>query len=401
MDNGDINLKELHKRNIKTVYYILVILIASFFLTALVFLFLKEKNEDTIRFYDFIPKHYIEIIFLFATGYFLYSFKYDISSMRISFNSFIIYCANNILKGSETYKYISFIFLFAFIYITSQYIIEILFGGRFVFSKFIEYLTKIILWGILIFVYNLILVFFNFNIRNIDIKFINILVVFTIIVSHSFIKSLLTFIESLFSGIRARSLTQFCLYLLIEAFLILFAVIVGSIYQKIGILSTAILVIFFSLVIIFSRFLIHYNYNLEVLFTLAFFLKDTPVRFSFFRTIKPFDVVDKSIKELIFVVFDDYDGRNKLGLKLIKIKKDFLSTIIGIGDSKERLKELETIIENSKKVTFCKFKRENFEKIDIFFVFRVLNRKIKKINSNTSLKSPLELSEDFFNLDFF
>ena len=401
MSYDNINSKKLnYKKIIKYIYNILAIIISSLGLAILVFLILKEIKADSIRFYHFVPKHYIEIIFLFATGYFLYSFKYDISNIRISFNSFIIYCANNILKDSITFYNISFIFIFAFIYITSQYIIETIISRKFIFDKFIEYLTKIILWGILIFVYNLILFLFNFNIRNIDIKFINILVVFIIIISHSFIKSLLTLIESFFSGIRAKSITQFVIYLLIEAFLILFAIIIGSIYQSIGILSTAILVIFFSLVIIFSRFLIYHNYNLEILFTLAFFLKNTPVRFSFYRTIKPFDVIDESIKELVFVVFDDYEGRDKLNLKFIKIKKNFLSTIIGIEDSVNNPKELDYIIENSKKVVFCRFKRENFEKIDIFFVFRFLNRKIKKMDKTTSLKSPLELKEDYFNLDF-
>ena len=400
MDYDNINSKGLHKKNIKKIYNISIIVIYSLFLIALGLLFLKEINNDLIRFHYFIPKYHIEIIFLLATGYFLYSFRYDVSSIRISFNAFIIYCANNILKDSRTFQSISFVFLFAFVYITSQYIIELILNRKFIFDKFIGYFTNIILWGVLIFVYNLILILFNFNIRNIDIKFINILVVFIIIVSHSLIKSLFTLIEFLPNGKRAKSITQFTIYLFIEAFLILFAIIIGSIYHKIGILSTAILVIFFSLVIIFSNFLIRYNHNLEILFTLAFFLRNTPVRFSFYRTIRPFDIIDRQIKEFIFIVFDDYEGRDKLGLKFIKIKKDFLSTIIDVEDTTKSLNELKSIIENSKRVVFCRFKRDNFEKVDIFFVFRLLNRKIKKMDINSSFRSPLELTEDFFNLDF-
>jgi hypothetical protein len=399
MKYDSINSKELnYKKIIKRIYNISIIVIATSFLAILGVLIFKE---EPIRLYGLINKYYIEIIFLFATGYFLYSFGYDVSNIRISFNSFIIYCASNILKDSGTFQNIAFVFLFALIYITSQYIVEIILNRKFIFDKFIEYLMKIILWGTLIYLYNLILVLFNFNIKDVDIKFINILVVIIIIISHSLIKSLFTFIESIPNEKRAKSITQFIIYLSIESFLILYAIIIGSIYQTIGILSTATLVIFFALVIIFSKFLIHYNYNLEILFALAFFLRKAPVRFSFYRTIKPFDVVNKSIKELIFVVFDDYEGRDELDLKFIKIKRDFLSTIINIEDTTDRFAELEPIIENSRRVVFCRFKRENFEKIDIFFVFRVLNRKIKKMDSNSSLKSPLELKEDFFNVDFF
>ncbi len=398
MNYDDINSKYLNYRKvINRVYNILVIVISSLFIVCLGFLLFR----DSFRLQYLIPKYYVEIIFLFATGYFLYSFRYDVSSTRISFNSFIIYCANNILKESGTFQNISLIFLFAFLYITSQYIVELILARKFVFDKLIDYLMKVILWGVLIFVYNLIFVLFHFNIKNLDINVINILIIFIVIISHSLIKSLFTFIESFSNNKQAKSITQYVIYLLIEAFLILFAIIIGSIYQKIGILSTAILVIFFALVVIFAKFLIHYNYNLEILFTLSYFLRTTPVRFSFYRTIKPFDVLSKTTKELIFVVFDDYDGRDKLNLKFIKIKKDFLSTIIGIEDVKERFEELKPIIENSKRVVFCRFKRDNFEKIDIFFVFRVLNRKIKKIDERTSIKSPLELKEDFFNLDFF
>ena len=85
------------------------------FVIAVESLFLYFIFKDPFRFYFLFSKHILKFIFLLLTGFFLYCLNYEIIGMRVSFNAFIIYISNNLLKDFSM-KGLEIVYFFIFTY---------------------------------------------------------------------------------------------------------------------------------------------------------------------------------------------------------------------------------------------------------------------------------------------
>lgn len=310
------NLREL-------IYAFCVLLFGIVFCINLVFYFSRAENSDIILF-SLIRKNYKVFLFLFLTGHFLSSFKHSIYGMSITFNAFLVYISNNILK-SDVYQGQVLVYFFIFGYFLSLLIVHIIFNGLSL-KIFEQLFVRILLWSVLVFAFNTFLANFSINIINLTVRDVLMIPVFVLI--HIGIKSVFVISERLLQK-KYYSFVQHTLpYIIMDSIFIYFAIIVGSvylnfiqfsaigggIYKQIGLLNTAFFISFLAIAISLTIYIIQREsrntlfYNIhsffppEVLYNKKIFPYLPVVRKHNLKTI-----LHSSVTSLTFVVFSAHD----------------------------------------------------------------------------------------------
>jgi len=140
--------------------YTLIISIVGIIFLVGIFIFL---GKNSYRLIHLIGKYKFELLFLMITGYFLYSFKYDFFNLQLSFNSFIIYISNNILK-EHPFKGIELVLFFLVLYLVSINIVYII-TRKFDTVKLERFFLRIIMWTLLILGFNYLIYLFKINLK--------------------------------------------------------------------------------------------------------------------------------------------------------------------------------------------------------------------------------------------
>ncbi|OHD15270.1 MAG: hypothetical protein A2Y34_06030 [Spirochaetes bacterium GWC1_27_15] len=386
-----MNIKDFFKKHNITLYTILILIIGiTFFSFIIIYLI-----NNYFRLANLIVKYKFELIFLLITGYFLYSFKYDFFSMRISFNSFIIYISNNILKEHH-YKGIELIFFFIIVYFLSQFFIGLLTKGLNT-EKIEKFFMRIVMWTILILVFNFLISLLKINITNLSVK--DILLIILLFIPHSIVKILFSYFEALLKGKYIDFLNKYLTYLIIDCIIIFFSILVGNVYSKIGILNTAFFIAFLAIVISLIRYISNYTFGLVSYFSINSFInpnflyKDYKIPQIFLgKKIEINNLIDKSIKYFAFVTISSKND-NFTREFLENLPKDYkfylinntLTTIIPLENlSIENITNLKNLTTDCF-YGYCIIERKYFENIDIIYIFRSILNISKKIKSESDI----------------
>lgn len=379
-------------------------------LKSVVFIFISFVNifficsifQDSFRIGILFQKYVLEIIFLLITGVFLYSFNYRIMGIPISFNAFIIYVSNNILK-SFNIKGIEIVYLFVIIYFFTLFIynfISFFLNHKIQFSSVLiiveNMLASILMWSILITVYNTLSVFFKININYL--KVIDVILLLIIILVHQIIKTFFTYLSFLIEGKYYSFSYHTAPYLIIDSIFIYFSLILGSVYHSIGILNTALFIIFLAISFSFTKFVskhqdilfysIHTFLNPNDTKQKLFFVSESPRGFN-----EEVDI-DKEIKCLFFVVIDlhevipqqyEFDSRFlKNTDRFFLLRNRFFCTAVAhqekIGNYKIRIGKF---VKKRVRLAYCVIDKKYFSCINVNYIFKILISRLK-LNKNSS-----------------
>lgn len=388
----------------KNLYTSIVLLTGILFIIILLFYF----SFNYFRLWQLLLKFKIEFFFLLISGYFLYSFRYAISNIELSFNAFIIYISNIILYinpnsdeiGLINYnlKALVLILFFIFIYFLIQIPIYIFFK-KFTIYNFELILVRILLWTVIIFIINYIIYFFKINIINLQFK--DILLIPLILTSHIIIKILFLFLEKSLRKKYFNFILQGLSSLLIDIIFILFSILIGSIYRNINILNTALFISFLAIVVSLMKYFISKNSMNIIFYYLNSFVNFRDLYDLTYSPILPLDikieinkVINSKIKYFIFIVFKIIDNNNinfnniylnNEDLKKYKFyfyKKDYICFILPLISS-EDIKKIYNIKKklsiNSKIMgCYCAISRKNWNYIDINYFFKLLYEILEK-----------------------
>ncbi len=383
----------------KNLYTSIVLITGILFIITLLVYF----STNYFRLWQLLIKFKLEFIFLLISGYFLYSFRYDILKTELSFNSFIIYISNIILyinPNSDNTALINYnlkalvlILFFIFIYFSIQIPIYIFFKKLTVY-KLELILIRILLWTLIIIIINYIIYFFKINIINI--KFKDIILIPLIIACHIVIKLLFAFIEKSIQKKYFHFLSQTLSVILIDIIFILFSILLGSIYRKIDMLNTALFISFLAIVVSLMKYFINKNSMNIVFYYLNSFLSFKDLYNLEYSPILPIDIkidLDKiiniKIKYFTFIVFKIMDNKildlNNKDLDKYKCyiyKTNYICLILPIMTSND-IKEIYNIknklsMKNKICGCYCAVSRKNWNYIDINLFFKTLSELLDK-----------------------
>lgn len=226
------------------------------FVIAVESLFLYFIFKDPFRFYFLFSKHILKFIFLLLTGFFLYCLNYEIIGMRVSFNAFIIYISNNLLKDFSM-KGLEIVYFFIFTYFILTFLYQCFYlknrnrlSRKSIFNIIYSSLTSILMWLFMITTYNFVIEKFNISFSHLHV--IDTLFFFVIILIHHIQKTLFVFLNLKLEHKYYNFYYHSVPYLLSDSIFIYFSMILGSVYQAIGILNMSFFIIFlaFSFLII-------------------------------------------------------------------------------------------------------------------------------------------------------
>nr|HPO50911.1 hypothetical protein [Spirochaetota bacterium] len=364
-------------------------------------LFFLFKNN--YRLFHLIDKYKFELIFLIITGYFLYSFKYDFFNLQLSFNSFIIYIANNILKESP-FKGIELVFFFLTVYFVSINLISII-TNRFDIFKLERFFLRIIMWTLLLLLFNYMIYIFKINLK--DLKVFDIIVIPILIAAHSLVKFIFTFIETFIKKKYADYFTKYLVYIIIDSIFIFFSIIVGSVYTKIGILNTSFFIAFLAVIIMLVRYISSYNYEHILYYSINSFINVKNISPNSYLSYLPLKkridfnhYVKPEIEYLLFIMVKLKDG-NKIHKDLKeRLPKEYnyylidLSTIVTVVPSKDRdLKDIEELRGRiGDCVTVYSFiDRVHWRNIEISYIFKSFINILKNMKDVPDI---VEIDED-------
>ncbi|HOJ64090.1 MAG TPA: hypothetical protein PLE45_06685 [Spirochaetota bacterium] len=396
------------KRNL---YTTIVFIVGALLTLGLIIYF----SFNCFRLWQLLLKFKIEFLFLLISGYFLYSFRYDIMKTELSFNAFIIYMSNIILyinPNSEDYGLVNYnsralvlIIFFVFIYFLIQIPIY-LFFKKLTIYKIELILVRIILWTIIIIVINYIIYILKINIINLELKDL-ILIPFILLV-HIIIKLIFSFLERSLQKKYFHFVSQILSFTLIDTIFILFAILLGSIYRKIDLLNTAFFISFLAIVVSLMKYIINRNSLNIVFYYLNSFIDFKNLYNLEYSPILPLDIkididkiLDKKIRYLAFVVFRIEDAKIedillKLSDKFKKyrfyIYKNYICFIQPVVDfeSIKEIHNIKKILDNKIKACYCPVSKSNWNYIDINYLFKILSeildKKIRNVNRNIIFK---------------
>lgn len=388
-----INNKRLPER----LLFISLLFVGTFVIYALI--------SNYFRLHILINKYATEFIFLLITGIFLCSFHYDITGVRITYNSFIIYFGNNILK-IHNFKGIELIYLFIVIYFTTQMLSLIITSGRrntykVIIHYFYNMLKNTIMWIILISVYNGILNLFDVNITTL--RLIDILFSSVAIIVHHVIKTLLMIISNKVSNKYYSFLYHTTPYIIIDSVFIYFSIILGSIYHTIGILNSAFFIIFIAIIISFARFIIKMETEYNLIFSIYSFLQlgDTQdkVWFNNYPIVSSengLNHINPDIQKMFFILIeigeniDDIKKQNAelfIERRFFLIKNKYLYTVIpDFLFSQDKIKKMIAPgIRGKLRLSYCCINKSNFPKINVNYILRILLYKFKIMKNVTEI----------------
>lgn len=361
-------------------------------------LFLYFIFRDPFRFYFLFSKHILKFIFLLLTGFFLYCLNYQIIGMRVSFNAFIIYISNNLLKDFNM-KGLEIVYFFIFVYFTLTFLYQCFYlrykhnlTRRNIFNIVYSTLMSVIMWLFLITTYNFIIEKFNINFSQLDV--IDTLFFFIIILAHHIQKTLFVFLnlklEHKYYNFQYHSIP----YLLSDSIFIYFSMILGSVYKSIGILNMSFFIIFLAF-----AFLIIKIISENISSNTRFYSICSFIDFDFFRNGRTFFSVPSILEKkynflneelpdsVLLIAVTSVSDKNINILpndKLPENKRFFLyhrKFFCAVLKSKDEVDNLissfEDFFQNKVRFSVCVIDSDKLRQLPIDYIFSILIHKLK------------------------
>ncbi|MCG8571712.1 MAG: hypothetical protein MJB14_16375 [Spirochaetes bacterium] len=381
------NFIKWFSKRIPFFYCMVVIVIGILVIIEIITQLIGIRFRLTILF----QKYFIEFLFLLFTGHFLYSLRYEVLGIPITFNTFIIYISNFLLKG-DYFKGIELVYLFIVVYFLSQLLVSLI-GKKYSLEIIESIMMRIIMWYVLIYIFNYLTAYFKIDIVNLTIR--DILIVLLLILIHLTIKAILVTTERLFQRKYYNFFQHTLPYIVIDFLFIYFSLILGSVYQKIGLLNSAFFISFLAVGVYLTSYITKKEYDNNLFYALHSFFQPIPI---YQKAIFPFlpvnrnlsldRVLNKSIYSLTFICFYQGDFIKTIPVTTKSIKsrffianKQFICSIIP-GRSPEAIDDLKSQLEKVYKTDFycayCSIDRQHWHLINLNYIFRVLFYRLKK-----------------------
>lgn len=365
-------------------------------------LFLCFIFKDPLRFYFLFSKHILKFIFLLMTGFFLYCLNYQIVGMRVSFNAFIIYISNNLLKDFNM-KGLEIVYFFVFVYFILTLLYQCFYlrhnlTKRNIFNIVCSTLTSIIMWLFLITTYNFLIESFNIHFSQLHV--IDTLFFFIIILVHHIQKTLFVFLNLKFEHKYYNFYYHSVPYLLSDSIFIYFSMILGSVYQSIGILNMSFFIIFLAFVFLIIKIM-----NENIASSARFYSICSFIDFDFFQNKKnyfnvpqigrKYDFLNEELPDYVVIIavtpdsadkniaFDDEIPINK---RFFLYRKKFFCSILKSKDEiKSIIPAFESFFHGNARFSFCTISTDKLRQLPIDYIFSILIHKLKlkrRMNEN-------------------
>lgn len=388
----DIRKAAAREGSLLSTYSIIVVIVGTLFTLYMLFYLFRDPFKLLILF----QKHIREFFFLILTGHFLYSLKYEIMGTPITFNALVIYISNSILKGYH-FKGIELVYLFILFYFASQLAVYFI-NKEFSLLTLETILMRVLMWSILIYLFNRLTLLMTIDMTNIvdNLLFIPLIALLHFLVKMFFMTGE-RFLQRKYYNFFQHTLP----YLVIDSILLYFAIIVGSVFNKIGLVSTALFISFLAIVLSLTNYIskrefadyqfysIHSFFKAHALYLKGELFPFIPVYKK--RTLK--ELLPVSIETLIFItIYSKETDFEKLELNrqnellwgestFFQPNKNSLTTVL-INKDKAQLEELKMMLErvSGSPVTLaCSFiERKNWDSINTNNIFRILLFELKK-----------------------
>lgn len=373
------------------IFYILLLL----FIVAIEGLFLRFIFKDPFRFYLLFSKHILKFIFLMLTGFFLYCLNYQIIGMRVSFNAFIIYISNNLLKDFNM-KGLEIVYFFVFVYFTLTFLYQCFclrhnLTKRNIFNIIYSTLTSILMWLFLITTYNFMIE--KFNIRFSQLHVVDTLFFFVIILVHHIQKTLFVFLNLKLEHKYYNFYYHSVPYLLSDSIFIYFSMILGSVYQSIGILNMSFFIIFLAFAFLIIKIIsenIASNarfYSICSFIDSDFFQNDKNYFNAPKMLGKKYDFLNEELPDSVLVIAItpdsadkeiEFDDKIPINKRFFLYRKRFFCTVLKSKEEIDSIKRaFEQFFQSNARFSFCTISAQMIRQLPIDYIFSILIHKLK------------------------
>lgn len=375
--------------------YKLFCILLFLFIIVIEGLFLRFIFKDPFRFYFLFSKHILKFIFLMLTGFFLYCLNYQIIGMRVSFNAFIIYISNNLLKDFNM-KGLEIVYFFVFIYFTLTSLYQCFrfrhnLTKRNIFNIIYSTLTSIMMWLFLITTYNFMIEKFNIHFSQLHV--IDTLLFFIIILVHHIQKTLFVFLNLKLEHKYYNFYYHSVPYLLCDSIFIYFSMILGSVYQSIGILNMSFFIIFLAFAFLIIKIISENIASNARFYSICSFID--PDYFqnnkNYFNVPKmlgeKYDFLNEELPDSVLVIaitpdFADkkieFDNKIPINKRFFLYRKKFFCTILKSKDEINSTKiAFEHFFHGNIRFSFCTISAQIVRELPIDYIFSILIHKLK------------------------
>lgn len=393
------------KLKVNIIYNYLILSLGTIFSAFMFYIFFI----NTTLILSVFDEYLIEILFLFITGNFLYSFKYEIMSVKITFNAFIIYVSYNIICNTNA-EYIYGVYFFIFVFFIFQLVIEV-FDKKEIIEVIDNFYDRFIMWTFLIFVFHKVNDFIHLELSHFYLR--QLLIIPLYITIHLIIKAVVTITERLFQSRYYNFYYHTLPFIFFDSLFIFFSIIIGNVYNKIGIFNTAMFISFLVITISLVKYTTQFDLNNIIFYSMHSFL---PVKLfnrmykfnpnlPIFNQVKLDKIIDKKVSHLIFISIYfpggfsankiDWDTLEKNNIKFYSIKNLYLCSVIADCDLIKFYEMKDEIIklhfDQKTKIAYTKIHRTQWSQINTNYIFRILTFTLK----NKKSKSENNITTDY------
>ena len=328
------------------------------------------------------------------TGFFLYCLNYQIVGMRVSFNAFIIYISNNLLKDFNM-KGLEIVYFFVFVYFTLTFLYQCFclrhnLTKKSVFNIAYATLTSVMMWLFLITTYNFMID--KFNIRFSQLHVIDTLFFFIIILVHHIQKTLFVFLNLKLEHKYYNFYYHSVPYLLSDSIFIYFSMILGSVYQSIGILNMSFFIIFLAFAFLMIKII-----SENIASSARFYSVCSFIDFDFFQNRKnyfnvpqigkKYDFLNEELPDSVLVIAITPDSVNKnivfgdeipINKRFFLYRKKFFCSVLKSKDEIESIVfAFENFFHGNVRFSFCAISTDKLRRLPIDYIFSILIHKLK------------------------
>lgn len=395
------NIDNYKQKRIIAFFYKIFCILLVLCVIAIECLFLYFIFKDPFRFYFLFSKHILKFIFLLLTGFFLYCLNYQIIGMRVSFNAFIIYISNNLLKDFNM-KGLEIVYFFIFVYFGLTFLYQCVYLKhkhrllrKNIFNIVYGTLTSILMWLFMITSYNFMIDKFNISFSQLHV--IDTLFFFVIILIHHVQKTLFVFLNLKLERKYYNFYYHSVPYLLSDSIFIYFSMILGSVYQSIGILNMSFFIIFLAFAFLIIKIISENISSNTRFYSICSFvdfdyLKGGKNYFTVPSVLeKKFNFLDSELPDSVLLIAitpatnekeifaDKTDNHFPITKKRFFLyqRKFFCSILKSKNEIKDVVSEFEQFFKGNARFSVCMVSSDKLRQLPIDYIFSILIHKLK------------------------
>ena len=388
-------IRNYKQKKLVAFFYKMFYILLFLFIAVIEGLFLCFIFKDPFRFYFLFSKHILKFIFLLLTGFFLYCLNYQIIGMRVSFNAFIIYISNNLLKDFNM-KGLEIVYFFVFIYFMLTFLYQCFclrhnLTRKNIFNIICSTLTSVMMWLFLITTYNFMIE--KFNIRFSQLHVIDTLFFFIIIFVHHIQKTLFIFLNLKLEHKYYNFYYHSVPYLLSDSIFIYFSMILGSVYQSIGILNMSFFIIFLAFAFLMIKIISENIATNARFYSICSFIdsdyfQNNKNYFNVSKQVgKKYDFLNEELPDSVLLIAVtpnstakkiEFDNKISINKRFFLYRKRFFCTILkSKNEIDSTILAFEHFFHGNARFSFCTISADKLKKLPIDYIFSILIHKLK------------------------